>query len=1213
MLRYSFPALAALALLFSGTGCQKKVEEAPRPKKDEPATALAVKKVKAYESHLSREEAEKRAEKLALTREELAKYAEANFRPKEIQNYFQGMDRVAGFRGEPLGANAWPQQLLDQATEQFGKPELVDPIPAPFKREKPDEPPTPEIVQLEKEVFGRNAWMIWCGGNEGFWDWLATDQFGFIDLLKLIDSRNRSRRFEDAGMINEPKMTQASTVRIDEFGLWLDRPAINDVKSWREGYMQEAFGESIERWRKAMAKKYPAAPEYAETAAKSSAPYGGKKDGAGYDYLTPMNKQAYKVGVPAPAIYGTSSGVVGLRLFPNPKFIEDPKAQERWDPVRFYNDPEYFNDPKLIRPYRVGMACAFCHASWHPLDPPRDRDNPEWTNISGSIGSQYLRIRAVFGNLLKPDSLIYHALDSQPPGTIDTSLIASDNINNTNTMNAVWGVPARVVRSFELPREKLSSASISQPSLWGNPDKNQTNDIWKQDTLIPAYEKFAKDFGFLEKLKESNDPVKGNPRYVPRVLLDGSDSVGAWVALARVYLNIGTHYEQWNTLHTPVIGFSKQKPFKIADSADNSVYWHATELRVAAMRDYFLKVTPPMPLLAAQDSTGAPPPTAFTTGPVKSPGIVIHPRIEPIDQMALRATAKDAKEVDFQRLLSRTKATHIDTRQLARGRQVFARNCIACHSSVQPESDWAKTLAVDSMPGSEELKAMVGKTQELEAKLKTFEAPWKDLTERESAFAKKQEADGADSGALLKEWDLLKKEDDALRAKDLPVRVLLAHAKVAKIRKENFLLWEDGDAEQKAKGEKTNELWDHNPGQWFANADYQLWAKTVVENPQFWTFNFLSSDFRIPVNVVRTNSARAMATNALTGNMWEDYSSDSFRNLPSVGPIDFYNPYPWKDGGKRRERLFGKSDAYPFTERSDGNQAYLPAHKVAPGVPARGGGPGFYRVPSLISVWATAPLLHNNSLGLFNNDPSVEGRLVAFDDAIRKLLWPEKRLESSSYNGATADSLKRDQGLIWRAPNEIYVTVPAKFAVALGDRLPLLMRAQEPVQYLFGWIIQNPCVKKYPWLPTGVLLAVAAVLLWLQRHKLVRWAGYVALALAMFLGLVIYYGEGKLGEVRIGPFPKGTPVNLLLNTNPDADPEKVKKVIKYVIGKLGEIKSKHLNEADTLVVFQQEIAPALMEISKCPDFVMDRGHYYPWFDSMTDEDKNALIELLKTF
>src|SRR5262245_48547234 len=28
------------------------------------------------------------------------------------------------------------------------------------------------------EVKGRNTWIVWTGGNEAFWDWLATNSFG---------------------------------------------------------------------------------------------------------------------------------------------------------------------------------------------------------------------------------------------------------------------------------------------------------------------------------------------------------------------------------------------------------------------------------------------------------------------------------------------------------------------------------------------------------------------------------------------------------------------------------------------------------------------------------------------------------------------------------------------------------------------------------------------------------------------------------------------------------------------------------------------------------------------------------------------------------------------------------------------------------------------------------------------------------------------------
>ena len=34
-------------------------------------------------------------------------------------------------------------------------------------------------------------------------------------------------------------------------------------------------------------------------------------------------------------------------------------AAQRWDPERYYNDYKYYTDPKLVRPYRVGMSCGF--------------------------------------------------------------------------------------------------------------------------------------------------------------------------------------------------------------------------------------------------------------------------------------------------------------------------------------------------------------------------------------------------------------------------------------------------------------------------------------------------------------------------------------------------------------------------------------------------------------------------------------------------------------------------------------------------------------------------------------------------------------------------------------------------------------------------------------------------------------------------------------
>jgi hypothetical protein len=89
------------------------------------------------------------------------------------------------------------------------------------------------------------------------------------------------------------------------------------------------------------------------------------------------------------------------------------------------------------------MSCVFCHVGPHPLNPPADPEAPKWANLSTTIGAQYFPC-VPYWKPAKEDNFIYHLLDSQPPGTIDTSLIATDQINNTSTMNALWDFGARL-------------------------------------------------------------------------------------------------------------------------------------------------------------------------------------------------------------------------------------------------------------------------------------------------------------------------------------------------------------------------------------------------------------------------------------------------------------------------------------------------------------------------------------------------------------------------------------------------------------------------------------------------------------------------------------------------------------------------------------------------------------------------------------------------
>ena len=68
---------------------------------------------------------------------------------------------------------------------------------------------------------------------------------------------------------------------------------------------------------------------------------------------------------------------------------------------------------------------------------------------------------------------------------------------------------------------------------------------------------------------------------VPHILKDGADSVGVPGATIRVYVNIGMFSEYWLTRHNRLIGLTPQKPFEIPYAQKHSVFWRATEERLA--------------------------------------------------------------------------------------------------------------------------------------------------------------------------------------------------------------------------------------------------------------------------------------------------------------------------------------------------------------------------------------------------------------------------------------------------------------------------------------------------------------------------------------------------------------------------------------------------------------------------------------------------------
>jgi len=758
-------------------------------------------------------------------------------------------------------------------------------------------------------VRGRNTWMVWTAGNDRLWDKLIYKSAGALDFLKVlsshpellkIDSRfSRDKRWEYLGLVNDPCFEKATGPDPHRWNLWLD--------TRRPDCKPDPFENE---------QKYP-----------------GVQIGARGNVAGPDGEK--QVG----SYYGYETGIVGLRIFPNPDF--DEAAAKKWDANLYYTDKRYYESKDLIRPYRVGMSCGFCHVGPNPVKPPADPDNPKWENLSANVGAQYFWIERIFYWEGEKDNFVWQLFHTSLPGSLDTSFVSTDNINNPRTMNAVYLLQERLDHSKRWGKEKLTGGQLNNKQL---------NDYISE--------------GPLTKYFEPPDTV-----WTPRVLKDGSDSVGALGALNRVYLNIGTFSEEWLLHFNALVGGKPITPIEISVARQNSAYFKATEAQTPYMALFFLNSTAPHHL----------------------------------------ADAPGGKEY-----LKKDEAL------VPHGKEVFAERCARCHSSKVPDPPVAG-LDPAGCAGSDYLNC----------------------------------------------W---------------------------------------------------NKYWE-----WTQTSDFKEKMRAIVLKPDFLDGNYLSSELRVPVTLLQTNACSPLATNALGGNIWDNFSSQSYKDLPSVGTITWYHPYT------------GEPKTY-----------VMPA-----------GGRGFTRPPSLVSLWSTAPFLLNNSVGRFEENPSVEARLRSFEDSIHKMLWPEAR--------------DQDEELGSRIPGMIQRTTQrSNIKIAIGY-LPEVLQ---------------PIAKRFP----NLL-------------------------------------DEKKENLVIGPIPKGTPVGLLTNINPlseSKDPaERLahdQKLFDLVIrlatdlNKLG----KDPSDAEVKKVFSNAV-DQMLELSKCPDLIVNRGHYFGTDrlgygePGLKDADKQALIAFLKRF
>ena len=747
------------------------------------------------------------------------------------------------------------------------------------------------------EVKGRNMWIVWTGGNDKFWNRISVDSLGTLDFLKTLSSHpsmhyGRRNRFAHLGLVNEPCFTEPKAPDPNRYGLWLDE---RDPSCPPDPFASEA--------------NYP-----------------GAKLGA--------RGTTVRVG----SYYGEPSGIVGLRLFPNPDF--DEKARRKWDAERYYNDPGYYESRDLVKPYRVGMSCGFCHVGPNPVKPPAEPENPAWENLSSNVGAQYWWVDRIFDWKGEKDrgNYFFQLFHTSRPGTLDTSIVSTDNINNPRTMNAVYYLGPRMGLAKKWGRETIAGGGL---------DNRQFNDF------VPPSDPLAQFFA---------GPAT---TWTPRVLKDGSDSVGALGALNRVYINIGLFSEEWLLHFQPILGGRPISPIKISDARRNSVYWGATEMQTPAMARFFLASTNPHHLKDA-------------------PGGAAH--------------------------------LTVDADTMRRGKVAFAENCARCHSSKLPP-----------LPAGLDMEACNGKD-------------------------------------YLSCW---------------------------------------------------NRYWA-----WTQTDGFKEQMRQMVLADDFLDQNYLSTELRIPSTLLQTNICSPIATNAIRDNIWDNFSSESYKELPSVGTMKIRDP--------------------------------LTAAEVD--FPMPGGGRGFTRPASLVSLWSTAPFLQNNAVGPFSPSPSVEARMKVFNASIEQMLWPERRKKDDIFANDTGPGV----GVIDRTTEVSRVRVPRGF-VPDGLR-PLLGFGQRA----FPMLVSDD----------GIVLP---------------------------------------------NIPKGTPVNLLANIDllgadekdPAARKARQKQLVTLLRRIIGDLK------AEKNPFENAEISQMLLKMSKCPDFVVNKGHYFgsnlqAGEPALSDDDKRALIAFLKT-
>ncbi len=474
------------------------------------------------------------------------------------------------------------------------------------------------------ERAGREIWYKATAGNDRFHTYVFQQRIGvLIDWFKVLRTDERDNRFKTWGMINDPSCCQPGSPNCpaksteETYGLdWC--PGDDKLLKFvgKNGYTDPACD----------FKDAPTDPKDPHTSQRQSS---------------------------CDLAFGTSTGMMGIRKFPNPLFNAEAWKKLNggklgtWDGYdQKLSENKALSDSKVSKlvdgsiqpPFRIGMACGACHIAFNPANPPADPAHPKWENLRGAIGNQYSRISEIMVSGMPRDSLEWQVFAHARPGTSDTSAVPTDQINNPGTMNALINILQRPVHPGErvLAWRKATScaAGSDEKTCWCEPGK--PGKCW------------------LRSEKEEA---------VHHILKDGGDSIGALGAIQRVYFNIGSCSEQCWVNHLtdlrqldPNTRNFGQTPFNIGQCRRDCPNFRAIEDRLPDILGFLL----------SKEATA----TDLSTA----------------RENALKQQNPDAKYThddlvgDLEREYEKDAVSH--------GRSVFAANCARCHSSQPGKEDF---------------------------------------------------------------------------------------------------------------------------------------------------------------------------------------------------------------------------------------------------------------------------------------------------------------------------------------------------------------------------------------------------------------------------------------------------------------------------------------------------------------------------------------------